>query len=205
MMNVADRIQNLRKSKGISQEELADKLGVSRQTVSKWESEQSVPDIDKVIIMSDYFEVTTDYILKGIETQKQVDKEPLNANIFVAIATAFNFIGLIIAIAVWYAEQDPMAFAGGLGAMAIGSMSFGVGLACSTQNVKKAKQLFWMINIWFLAFIPLSFLYNVLFTGFIAPYPVFGYGHPIAFLAFWLIYLATCLSIVCITKMRRTE
>jgi len=70
-MNIADRIQNLRKTKGISQEELADKIGVSRQAVSKWESEQSLPDMEKIIIMSDYFEVTTDYILKGIENEKQ--------------------------------------------------------------------------------------------------------------------------------------
>ena len=65
-MNMADRIQYLRKTKGISQEELADKVGVSRQAVSKWESEQSTPELEKVIIMSDYFGVTTDYILKGI-------------------------------------------------------------------------------------------------------------------------------------------
>lgn len=67
MMNVADRIQNLRKTKGISQEQLADAIGVSRQAVSKWESEQCTPDLDKVILMSEYFDVTTDYILKGIE------------------------------------------------------------------------------------------------------------------------------------------
>lgn len=66
-MNIADRIQHLRKAKGISQEELADKLGVSRQSVSKWESEQTSPDIEKIIPMSDFFEVTTDYLLKGIE------------------------------------------------------------------------------------------------------------------------------------------
>ena len=66
-MNIADRIQYLRKQKGLSQEELADKIGVSRQAVSKWESEQSTPDLEKIIIMSDLFEVTTDYILKGIE------------------------------------------------------------------------------------------------------------------------------------------
>ena len=66
-MNMADRIQYLRKSKGISQEELADKVGVSRQAVSKWESEQSTPDLEKIIIMSDFFGVTTDYILKGID------------------------------------------------------------------------------------------------------------------------------------------
>lgn len=66
-MNMADRIQYLRKAKGLSQEELADKVGVSRQAVSKWESEQSTPDLEKIITMSELFEVTTDYILKGIE------------------------------------------------------------------------------------------------------------------------------------------
>ena len=67
-MDIADRIQSLRKTKGISQEELADKVGVSRQAVSKWESGQSAPDLEKIIIMSECFGVTTDYILKGIET-----------------------------------------------------------------------------------------------------------------------------------------
>ena len=66
-MTIADRIQSLRKTKGLSQEELADAVGVSRQAVSKWESEQATPDLDKVIIMSDVFDVTTDYLLKGIE------------------------------------------------------------------------------------------------------------------------------------------
>ena len=76
-MTVGDRIQNLRKSKGMSQEELADKVGVSRQAVSKWESEQATPDLDKVIIMSDIFEVTTDYLLKGIEPVKTEDHKTM--------------------------------------------------------------------------------------------------------------------------------
>ena len=66
-MTIADRILTLRKSKGMSQEELADAVGVSRQAVSKWESEQATPDLEKVVIMSDIFDVTTDYLLKGIE------------------------------------------------------------------------------------------------------------------------------------------
>lgn len=74
-MNMADRIQYLRKTKGFSQEELADKMGVSRQAVSKWESEQSTPDIEKIIMMSEIFEVTTDYILKGIEPVNMTDKK----------------------------------------------------------------------------------------------------------------------------------
>ena len=78
-MNIADRILYLRKSKGISQEELADKVGVSRQAVSKWESEQSMPDVEKIIIMSDYFNVTTDYILKGIEVELEHTDSPAEA------------------------------------------------------------------------------------------------------------------------------
>lgn len=66
-MNIADRIQSLRKQKGMSQIELADAIGVSRQAVSKWESEQAIPDLDKIIAMSEIFGTTTDYLLKGIE------------------------------------------------------------------------------------------------------------------------------------------
>lgn len=76
-MTIADRIQSLRKSKGMSQEELADAVGVSRQAVSKWESEQTAPDLEKVVIMSDIFEVTTDYILKGIEPVKTDDHKTM--------------------------------------------------------------------------------------------------------------------------------
>ena len=76
-MTIADRIQSLRKAKGMSQEELADKVGVSRQAVSKWESEQATPDLDKVVIMSDIFEVTTDYLLKGIEPVKFDDHKTM--------------------------------------------------------------------------------------------------------------------------------
>lgn len=76
-MTIADRIQSLRKSKGMSQEELADAVGVSRQAVSKWESEQTAPDLEKVVIMSDIFEVTTDYLLKGIEPVKIDDHKTM--------------------------------------------------------------------------------------------------------------------------------
>ena len=74
-MTLADRIQQLRKQKGISQEELADRVGVSRQAVSKWESEQSVPDMDKIILLSDYFEVTTDPLLRGTESDPPAEEQ----------------------------------------------------------------------------------------------------------------------------------
>lgn len=63
-MILADKIINERKKNGWSQEELAEKLDVSRQSVSKWEGAQAVPDIQKIILMAGLFGVTTDYLLK---------------------------------------------------------------------------------------------------------------------------------------------
>ena len=75
-MILADKIINLRKKAGMSQEELAYQLGVSRQAVSKWEGAQSIPDINKIIDMSVLFGVSTDYLLKDeIETVEYIDEE----------------------------------------------------------------------------------------------------------------------------------
>ena len=63
-MILADKIIDLRKKNGWSQEELAEKLGVSRQSISKWEGAQSVPDMNRILAMSDLFGVSTDYLLK---------------------------------------------------------------------------------------------------------------------------------------------
>lgn len=63
-MILADKIINLRKKNGWSQEEFANKMNVSRQAVSKWEGSQTVPDVDKILQMSELFGVTTDYLLK---------------------------------------------------------------------------------------------------------------------------------------------
>lgn len=63
-MILADKIMNLRKQNNWSQEQLAEKMGVSRQSVSKWESGMSIPDLEKILKMSALFEVSTDYLLK---------------------------------------------------------------------------------------------------------------------------------------------
>ena len=204
-MNIADRIQNLRKVRGISQEELADQVGVSRQAVSKWESEQSVPDIDKILLMSEYFDVTTDYILKGIETRASDKRKGENAGICMLVATMLNFIGLIISCAIWYEKQLPMALVIGLVFMALGCMVFGIGLADSTpESVKQAKRSFWTFNIWFLCFLPLSFLYNLLFTGATAPYPLLR-DPVIAFPIFWLVYIGICLGVILFAVSKRNK
>lgn len=77
MMILADKIIELRKKNGWSQEELAEKLDVSRQSVSKWESAQAIPDMNRILKLSDIFGVSTDYLLKDdmdqSDTQENVE------------------------------------------------------------------------------------------------------------------------------------
>lgn len=66
-MDLGNRLLNLRKKEGLSQEEVADRLGVSRQTVSKWETNQSQPDFDKIIPLCNMYGISADELLKGEE------------------------------------------------------------------------------------------------------------------------------------------
>ena len=73
-MIFADKLIDLRKKNGWSQEELAEKLNVSRQAVSKWEGAQSVPDMSRIIQLSELFGVSTDYLLKD-ELEQTVESQ----------------------------------------------------------------------------------------------------------------------------------
>lgn len=78
-MILADKIMTLRKKAGWSQEELAARLNISRQSVSKWEGAQSIPDMDKVVQMSRLFGVTTDFLLKDeLEIEEHTQSEPMD-------------------------------------------------------------------------------------------------------------------------------
>lgn len=168
-MNIADRIQSLRKNKGISQEELADKVGVSRQAVSKWESEQSVPDLDRVIIMSDYFGVTTDYILKGIEPQRQSENKNFNTSQILYIAsTAFLAIGLFVAFGSWYTEQSAESIWGSMIIQVVGIAAYFIARLISQS---KAPFIVNWLNLIIGLFMPISLIIAFIFRRPISPYP----------------------------------
>lgn len=80
-MILADKIIRLRKKNGWSQEELADKMFVSRQAVSKWEGAQTVPDVEKLLMLSRLFGVTTDYLLKDEIEDEEFTEENDNASV----------------------------------------------------------------------------------------------------------------------------
>ena len=92
-MTTGDKILNLRKGKNITQEQLADMLGVSRQSVSKWESNIAYPEIDKLIRMSEIFNVSTDYLLKD---KQESNQETLSKNRISNFTTATLIIAIIV-------------------------------------------------------------------------------------------------------------
>lgn len=68
-MNFNEKLIELRKAKGLSQDELGQRIGVSRQTISKWELAQSYPDFQRLVLLSDYFGLSLDALVKDIDVR----------------------------------------------------------------------------------------------------------------------------------------
>lgn len=91
-MILADKIIYLRKKAGYSQEELANEMNVSRQSISKWEGALSIPDMDKILMLSTIFNVSTDFLLKDdIDVLDGIDIQEVN-NVGVTLENANSFI-----------------------------------------------------------------------------------------------------------------
>ena len=89
-MTVGEQIQNLRIQNGLTQERLAEMLVVSRQSISKWELGQAVPDVDKIIRMSELFNVSTDTLLLRNAENEQCNKNPLHLGSIYLIVKDFE-------------------------------------------------------------------------------------------------------------------
>ena len=103
-MTIGDRLLKLRKERNLSQEDLANELDVSRQTISKWETNQSMPDFDKIVPLCEYFGITTDELLTGnkdIIEAKQADvKSNFARNVAVAVMLyILSLVALILSAA----------------------------------------------------------------------------------------------------------
>lgn len=95
---LSEKLYKLRKNSGLSQEQLAEKLNVSRQAISKWESGTAVPESEKLVTISNYFGVSVDYLLKDEEekvigTDSSVEEKPKRiAGIIICIAGIISMI-----------------------------------------------------------------------------------------------------------------
>ena len=101
-MSLGERLYELRKKKGLSQEEVAEKLNVTRQSVSKWETDESKPDFDKIVPICELYEISTNELLSGTKEEKEEQEvEVINKDnkkkraLIISIAVFLYFLALI--------------------------------------------------------------------------------------------------------------
>ena len=154
-MILADKIIALRKKNGLSQEELAEKMSVSRQSVSKWEGAQSVPDLNKIIMLSEIFNVSTDYLLKDdiaeaelLETPAAVDSGEDLRQVSMEEANEFldsnrRYAGkLAVGTLLCILSVIPMIFFGVLSELAENDLLAGLGVVLMLAVIAPAVALF---------------------------------------------------------------
>jgi len=96
-MSLGNKILKLRKQKAMSQEKLAEEMGVSRQAVSKWELDAAQPDIGNIVALSRLFGVTTDYLLKDEnEISEPPAKKPDKKKLTGTICASFGIVGIFL-------------------------------------------------------------------------------------------------------------
>jgi len=98
---LSEKLYKLRKNSGLSQEQLAEKLSVSRQAISKWESGTAVPESEKLVTISNYFGVSVDYLLKDDEEDKGKDTDSIVEEKPKMIAGIIICIAGIVSMVIW--------------------------------------------------------------------------------------------------------
>lgn len=134
-MEIANQIKRLRVKKGLSQDELAERIYVSRQTVSNWENEKTYPDIKSLLLLSEVFETSLDALIKGDlnEMKRQIDGQEYAKflrNSF--ILTAFMLLIIITPI--------PLAHFLGWWGMAVYLVIFAAGMAVAVKIERYKKK-----------------------------------------------------------------
>lgn len=215
-MNLSERIQSLRKARGLSQEELAEQIGVSRQAVGKWESAQSQPDLDKILLLSEYFGVSCDYLLTGREPEPQPSQGvplPRDLKVVGTIATVVNLVALILACALWRQYQTPLCTALPFIGFVLGTgffliVSHGLEPALPAPELRRVRYGFWARNVWIIALPVVSLFQEFPWSfGYTAPYPLLHIGRYFgpSFCICIAVYLAVCIAVTLFCRSKRNR
>ena len=175
-MTLGEKITGLRKKRGLSQEELAITLGVSRQAVSKWETEEAKPDTDKIVALAEYFEVTTDWLLRDIEpagadTGTDAHMSPAQAKagapLLLCLTLGASACGLFLLFYGRFVSASTVPSTVGV-IVQICAIALAMGFGLYLKNGVDAAQgavfirSFWRVNIWFIVLLPLRMIYFTL-------------------------------------------
>ena len=178
-MKISDKIIGLRKSNGMSQENLAEKLNVSRQAVSRWESGAAMPDANNILQLSKLFSVTTDYLLND-DYQSDNDlpkvKEAQNDNlgqIMIHLVTLevmvllMQFMTTFILQNVFFAFLSFLPFVAAIGGF---EYAYQKKASSATEKTKNFRRKFYKISAWLGLYFPVRFIVSIAARFYPRPY-----------------------------------
>ena len=103
--SIGERIKNLRVKNNISQEVLAQNLNISRQTISKWENDSVTPDLTSINLLCDYFKVTPNYLISGIDSKNNESHNKLNLAIYIT-SLIIGSVVIILSIVLLFQKNN---------------------------------------------------------------------------------------------------
>jgi transcriptional regulator with XRE-family HTH domain len=197
-MKLADKILNLRKNNGMSQEELAEKLNVSRQAISRWEVGTAQPDVSNVLQLSKLFGVTTDYLLNDdyesdhdvpvVKETENTAKNEANRQLAFIVLMGINVMILIYQLIACFILQNAVfSLAGTILSIAV-VVGFELGYrrsANKSENAKKYYCKFYVASLWLAAYFPIRLL-TYMAMG-LYPHPYSGFAFEIIVVLVYLL------------------
>ena len=180
-MKLSDKIVGLRKSNGMSQEDLAEELDISRQAISRWESGAAMPDANNILQLSKLFGVTTDYLLND-DYQSDNDlpkvKEVQNDNlgqIMIYLVTLevmillMQFMTTFILQNVFFAFLSFLPFVAAIGGF---EYTYQKKVSSATEKTKNFRRKCYKISAWLGLYFPIRFVISMLAKLYPRPYSV---------------------------------
>lgn len=203
-MTFGEKLQILRRKHGLSQEQLAEQLDVSRQALSKWENGASMPETDKIILLSDIFHVSTDFLLKdSLDTHAPAEQAPQTATqkarLLTIAALALVISGFLVGWALandgshllyWPASRMVPGLLLQVVGVALAEIAF---LPADAAKRCAFRASFYGVGCWFLLVLP-----NIILWQFLCSLPYMYYVDLLLPFCALLTYLASCIPLTCL-------
>jgi len=209
-MNTSEKLLSLRKQHGYSQEELAEKLNVSRQAISRWEANQALPDTLNIIQITKLYGISADYLLNDEyssedelpivrHTEERVSKSSMMQMSYI-LSLAINVIALFIGAVGFFISKNVAIV---LFSIVLSIMSIAGFEASLVKYVDDGKndyrRKFYDISVWIVSFIPVSCIVSIVYPFILSHKSIFSLEVAPAFsviaspIAFMAVYLPVCL------------
>ena len=195
-MLIGEKLRRLRIARQLSQEQLADKLQVSRQAISKWELGESMPDTENLILLSKFYGVSIDYLLLNeLNISSELETKRSRSFPIFIFGMGGLVIGLILSIVLWCTYQSILMVSIGL---IIQIISVTVVLIKQSELSSQLQRLFLMLSVWMI-FPFICFYIGSLMMNF---YPV-SRSAMLDFIVEFIFYLVVCTGITVTLKKVR--